>query len=74
VAAAEWAAARIAAAVWRAGRLSVALPVPLTYSEAEAWVVRVREVASWAFWASWVLVGSLPLLLLFVEPPFAPAG
>ena len=34
VAAAEWAAARIAAAVWLAGRLSVALPVPLTYSEA----------------------------------------
>ena len=46
VAAAEWAAVRIEAAFWLAGSLSAALPVPLTYSEAWAWVVRVREVAS----------------------------
>ena len=34
VAAAEWAAVRIVAAVWRAGWPSAALLVPLTYSEA----------------------------------------
>ena len=65
---------KIVSAFWLAGRLSAALLVPLTYSEALAWVVQIHALAFWVFSPSWVLVGSLPLLLPFVEPPFAPAG
>ncbi len=65
---------KIVSAFWLTGKPSAVLLVPLTYSEALVWVVQVHVLAFWVFSPSWVLVGSLPLLLPFVEPPFSPDG